>query len=123
MLRSTLALSAGLALGACATFGPSPRPADVSLTEDALVVVLTDASRCTMARPKGEVWSGALEGCAIAWPYEVALDPKNNILRRLVQAVFERTDAVTVAALGTVVITDPGTGDVYTFVSPASSED
>ena len=118
MLRPVLALSAALTLSACASFGTAPRPAEVQLTKDQLVVSLTDASRCTMARPEGAAWEGTLEGCAIAWPYAVQLDPRSNILRQLIDAIFERSETVRLNAFGTVTITDPATGEVFRFVSP-----
>ena len=46
MLRSVLALTAAVSLSACADLGGAPRPAEVLLTKDQLVVTLSDASRC-----------------------------------------------------------------------------
>lgn len=121
MLRSVLALSVAALLSGCASFGVAPRPAEVSLTKTDLVVTLTDASRCTVARPEGAEWSGTLQGCATPWPYRVELDPRTNILSRVVEAVFERAESVRLNAFGTVTITDPATGEVFTFVSPPAS--
>ena len=108
------------ALVGCGLIGMDPRPTEVRLTQDRLIVDLSGGGRCTMARPQGEAaWFGTLQNCAIDWPYRVALDPRPNILRKLVEAIFVGGAASGVlAAVGTVEITDPRTGEVLTFVSP-----
>ena len=119
MYRAAFGLTALFMLTACAGMGVAPRPAEVRLTRDALVVRLSDNSRCEMARPEGAVWAGRLEGCALDWPYEVMLDERSNILREIVEAIFTPDNGVVrLSALGTVTITDPDSGEVYSFVSP-----
>lgn len=121
MMRPTFAAVAALAtLGGCAAMGVTPRPDAVSLTQSALVVTLTDGTRCTMTRPAdASAWSGRLQNCAIDWPYRVALDDRSNILRQLVEAIFvQQGDKPLLNALGTVEITDPRSGTVLSFVSP-----
>ena len=124
MLRTGLLGVLALGVAGCTGFDGTPRPAEVSLTQDRLVVTLTDASRCEMARPEGVVWSGRLEGCALDWPYDVELDARSNILRQIVEAIFTPANGlVTLNALGTVTVTDPVGGTEYVFVSPPPIEE
>ena len=123
MLRIALGSVLALGLAGCAGFDMSPRPAQVSLTQDQLVVTLSDASRCEMARPEGAAWSGQLQGCSLNWPYMVELDTRSNILRRLVEAIFQPANGlVTLNALGTVTIVDPSDGTEFVFVSPPQTD-
>ena len=123
MLRMAIGSVLALGLAGCAGFDMSPRPAEVSLTQDRLVVTLTDASRCEMARPEGAAWSGQLQGCSLNWPYTVELDARTNILRQLVEALFQPANGlVTLNALGTVTIVDPSDGTEFVFVSPSQAD-
>ncbi len=120
MIRFVIAASILSLVSGCTAIGSASKPQDVRLTKNSLVVTLTDASPCTADRPAGSVsWSGQLESCAIAWPYQVTLDDRSNILREIVEAIFVNAeDSGVLEAFGTVELTDPETGDVMRFVSP-----
>ena len=64
-----------------------------------------------------------MQGCSLNWPYTVELDTRSNILRRLVEAIFQPANGlVTLNALGTVTIVDPSDGTEFVFVSPPQTD-
>ena len=114
------AAALGGALMACAP-AQEPAPRAASLSAAMLTVTLNDGQRCRGPRPEGagpQGWSGTLEGCAVAYPYEVRLAPKVNPLRGAVEAVATALSFDDqLAAMADVTVTGPD-GRVHRFTSP-----
>lgn len=120
-LPFALILALPLAVAGCAAFGP-PRPASAELSRTDLRVTLTNGEVCTGAKaaatPIPGGWTGKLSGCSQALPYEVSLDPHQNLLQGFVGAVFKLIGLNgALAPNGQVRITD-ATGHAVMFVSP-----
>ncbi len=122
MRRLLFLTAATVGLSACAA--TPPRPVEVSLSQTLLEVRLSNGQTCTGPAPAAAAagWSGTLEGCAVALPYEVTIDPGTNPVRFVLQEIFTAiglTDAI--APIATVTITD-ATGRTRTFASPPPRE-
>jgi hypothetical protein len=122
-LLSTAALST--AIVACAPLA-EPAPREASLSRNLLVVTLDDNQSCRGPRPASagpEGWAGTLQGCSVAYPYAVRMDPKPNPLRRMVEEVFAAlTLDDQLAAMAEVEVIGPG-GRSYLFTSPPPTGD
>ncbi len=113
-----------LAVSGCAALNPSPTPRDIRLSQGALEVRMSDATRCSATAPQMgvNIWEGALDGCPAGYRYQVEIDPRSNILRRVVELVVKAVapDAE-LPPVASVTITDPE-GRIYEFVSPRPVE-
>jgi len=105
--------------GAC-TSGRGPEPEGAFLSSArGLELRLTDGQLCRGPRPgDARRWSGSLEGCRVAWPYEVQLLDRTNPLAALIAASFHPLGIEdTLAAAGWVRVDMPD-GRIFIFESP-----
>lgn len=113
-----------LTLSACAALNTLPAPRDIRLSQGALEVRMSDATQCTATAPQTgvSIWEGTLDGCPAGYRYLVEIDPRSNILRRVVELVVKAVapDAE-LPPIASVTITDPN-GQIYEFVSPRPVE-
>ena len=116
MTRNFALVPLVFALCACALSHANPNPTDIRLSRGDLEVRMSDGTTCTATPPEGDVtlWQGALEGCPDGFGYVVEIDPRSNILRRVVELVAPEAELPPVAS---VTITD-ARGQTYEFVSP-----
>jgi hypothetical protein len=82
---------------------------------------MSDGTTCTATAPEADVtlWQGALEGCPDdGFGYVVEIDPRSNILRRVVELVVKSVaPEAELPPVASVTITD-ARGQTYEFVSP-----
>ena len=109
-----------LALAGCAAVAAPPRPEAVRLTDRALMLTLSDGTRC-----KAE-WAaapaGRFEPCGPGFGYAVTVGDRPNILRQLAEGLMLALGTRDVLRpLAEVVITDPAGVD-YVFTSPQRAE-
>ncbi|MGB8624267.1 MAG: hypothetical protein WCD16_15765 [Paracoccaceae bacterium] len=113
-------LPIALILAACA--GPlGGRPEKVIVSRDMLTDTLSSGARCfgprAGATQTAAGWSGTLENCGAAYPYEVTLLPGTNPVRYVLSEVLTALGGETlIAPLAAVEITTPNR--VYRFRSP-----
>ncbi|NKX43458.1 hypothetical protein [Roseicyclus persicicus] len=111
MRRALAVLAVPALLAACAT-GPAT-PERVTLDRDLLTVSMSDGSTC-LGPGGGDGWSGRLTGCPWDYAYTVAIDPRTNPLRFVLEEIFGEALVQPVAE---VTITD-ATGRARLFQTP-----
>ncbi|MEZ5796179.1 MAG: hypothetical protein R3D63_00960 [Paracoccaceae bacterium] len=110
-----------LLLSACVAASGPPVPQSVRLTDQALVLSLSDGARCSVDWAAAPV--GRLDGCGPGYGYAVTVEDNPNILRQLVQGIVLALGGRGVLApMAEVVITDPA-GIDHVFTSPARAGD
>ena len=120
MTRSFALVPLVFALCACALSQVNPNPTDIRLSHGDLEVRMSDGTTCTATAPEADVtlWQGALEGCPDGFGYVVEIDPRSNILRRVVELVVKSVaPEAKLPPVASVTITD-ARGQTYEFVSP-----
>jgi hypothetical protein len=120
MTRSFALVPLVFALCACALSQANPNPTDIRLSRADLEVRMSDGTTCTATAPEADVtlWQGALEGCPDGFGYVVEIDPRSNILRRVVELVVKSVaPEAELPPVASVTITDTR-GQTYEFVSP-----
>ena len=108
-----------LALVACANLG-TPPPSDVALTNDNLSVRLSNGETCYGPAPAEASggWSGQLQGCSVAYSYDVAVQPGTNPVRMVLHEIFTAIGLEgALVPLATVTI-DDGAGRDWRFATP-----
>ena len=109
-----------LLLAGCTSVSGPPRPEAARLTDRALVLTLTDGTRCTADWATAPV--GRLESCGPGYGYAVTVEDRPNVLRQLVQGLLLTLGAEkALAPMAEVVITDPAGVD-YVFTSPQKAD-
>ncbi len=120
MLRAPLITAcAGLILLAgCANFS-DPRPESVTVSSSGVEARMSDGALCLGPRPDAALaWSGQLEGCATPYAYEARIDSRSNILRTVLEEIFDAIGYEDgLAPIAMVEITDAA-GRSYSFASP-----
>lgn len=100
----------------------TPVPTAARLSQDRLTVTLSNGEICTGPRPAGQApargWSGTLQGCGQALPYEVRMDPHRNLLQGLLVELFGAVGAKGLLAPGGEVRVTDARGTPHVFVSP-----
>ncbi|MFZ1468078.1 MAG: hypothetical protein WAT09_03765 [Paracoccaceae bacterium] len=116
-MRHLIKAAAALAvLTGCAAVPGNPRPHEVRLTDRALVLGLTDGSRCTADWAAAPV--GRMPDCGPGYGYAVKVEDRPNVLRQLAEGLLLALGAQGVLRpMAEVVITDPAGVD-YIFTSP-----
>lgn len=115
------ALMPVLLLSACVAVPGDPVPQEVRLTQEEMVLRLSDGTRCTANWQAAPV--GRLEGCGPGYGYAVTVDGNPNLLRQLVEGlVLALGGQGVLAPMAEVVITDPS-GIDHVFRSPSRPVD
>ena len=74
-----------LLLSACTALPVDPVPQEVRLTQQEMVLRLSDGTRCTADWQAAPV--GRLEGCGPSYGYAVTVDANPNLVRQLVEGL------------------------------------
>jgi len=108
-----------LVVAACSLV-QAPRPAQVALTENSLSVRMGNGETCEGPRPAAGSggWSGRLQGCSVAYDYDIEMAPGTNPLRMVFDEIRGALGLQgTSVPVATVTIRDSDGRD-YVFATP-----
>lgn len=114
------ALIGAALLTSCANLGPAT-PQQVTVSSTGVEARMSDGSLCLGPRPEAaQAWSGQLEGCATPYAYEARIDNRSNLLRTVLEEIFDAIGYEDgLAPVAMVTITDDA-GRSFGFASPPS---